>query len=280
MLELFQKLLYTLCMDKFFQISHNRDKYTKPIFFHSHDFYEIYFFVDGNVKYYIENESYTLAKGDVLVIPPGKIHRPVFEKQHDYERYVLWLFGDYISAHNGIKCFVERINRTIAEKNTRRVSFKDDSFYGIKALFDKLFSEFSSETELSQYAAQSCNILILDKILNSLKNAEILQEESHNIAAKAISYINDNVVNAPSLDQLADIFYVSKYYLSHKFKEYTRTTVHQYILMKKINLAKELLEKGNSPNKVCSMCGFSTYSNFYKVFTEQTGVSPRDYLKK
>lgn len=82
-------------MENCLRISHNKDNYTKPIYFHSHDFYEIYFFLDGNVKYYIENESYELAKGDVLVIPPWKLHRPVFGENVPYERYVLWIYGSY-----------------------------------------------------------------------------------------------------------------------------------------------------------------------------------------
>ena len=38
--------------------------------------------------------------------------------------------------------------------------------------------------------------------------------------------------------------------------------------------------KGIMPNKVSEMCGFSTYSNFYKGFTEQTKLSPKEFQKK
>lgn len=47
--------------------------------------------------------------------------------------------------------------------------------------------------------------------------------------------------------------------------------------MKKINLAKGLLQKGVSPQEISNICGFSTYANFYKAFKERTGVSPRNY---
>ena len=84
---------------------------------------------------------------------------------------------------------------------------------------------------------------------------------------------------APSPDELAAHFYVSKYYLLHQFKEYTKTTIHQYILMKRINLAKDYLESGFSPTSIYEKCGFSTYSNFYKAFTGQTGISPGNYKR-
>lgn len=224
-----------MCMkqNNYFQISHNRDKQISSIYFHSHDFYEIYFFVDGNVTYYIENECYNLEKGDVLVIPPGKIHRPVFEKVKEYERYVLWIFGEFIFAEKAIRNYLEQINQAIRENNTRRVSFKDDDYSEVKILFDRLISDYFSRNELSEYTSESCNILLLDKILNALKASEGYISESECITVKVISYINENVVNAPTLDELAEKFYVSKYYLLHKFKEYTKTTIHQYILMKK-----------------------------------------------
>lgn len=264
-------------MDNCFQISHNKENYTKPIYFHSHDFYEIYFFVDGNVTYYIENESYTLAKGDVLIIPPGKLHRPVIEGSKPYERYVLWLYSHYISSNDGISGHISALTRMIEEKNTRIVSFKGDALRTVTELFDKLLSDSVSEDALAQYTADSRIIFILSEILTGLKYTEKADGGQEDIVRQVISYINKNVTDAPSLEELSAKFFVSKYYLSHKFKEHTKTTIHHYILMKKINLAKELLEKGESPNSVCEKCGFSTYSNFYKAFTDQTGTSPRNY---
>lgn len=51
------------------------------------------------------------------------------------------------------------------------------------------------------------------------------------------------------------------------------------ILMKRINLAKDYLESGFSPTSIYEKCGFSTYSNFYKAFTGQTGISPGNYKR-
>lgn len=233
--------------------------------------------MDGNVKYYIENESYTLAKGDVLIIPPGKLHRPVIENDTTYERYVLWIYNRYVSSDEGTEKHLKEIIRLIEEKNTRLVSFNDSKLQTMTGLFDRLHSDFHSDNELARYSAESCITLILSEILAGFVHMKKADEEQGGLIRQVISYINQNVTNAPSLEELSAEFFVSKYYLSHKFREHTKTTVHQYILMKKINLAKELLEKGESPNEVCEKCGFSTYSNFYKAFTRQTGISPGNY---
>ena len=262
-----------------FQISHNKENYTKPIHFHSHDFYEIYFFMDGDVKYYIENESYTLTKGDVLIIPPGKLHRPVIEGNMPYERYVLWIYSHYAASREGVGKLFAEILRLIDDKNTRLVSFDGGALHTLTQLFDKLNSDFSSSDSLAYYTAEGCITLILGELVSKFKSAERASYEQGDLISRVISHINANVAEAPTLEQLSAAFFVSKYYLSHKFKEHTKTTIHQYILMKKINLAKGLLESGCTPQQVCEKCGFSTYSNFYKAFTQQTGVPPSKYKK-
>ena len=178
--------------------------------------------MDGNVKYYIENESYELTKGDILVIPPGKLHRPVIEENIPYERYVLWLYNSYVSSRDGIGRYIEAIDHTIGEKNTRLASFEGDELLKLTDLFDQLIHTFSSDDELAFYTSESYNILILEKILHTLKQTEKAKNEDGNIATRVISYLNRSITDAPSLDELSAHFYVSKYYLSHKFKEYTK----------------------------------------------------------
>lgn len=258
-------------------ISHNKDIYTKEILFHSHDYYEIYFFADGSVKYYVENESYELKKGDVLIIPPGRLHRPVIEENIPYERYVLWIYNSYLMNNSGINGFIQSINALADDKKTHLVSFDGNEYEQLRKLLDITLESFLSDDELSGYVAESCVMLILDKLKKEFSEISCAETEQGDIIRRVIAYLNEHFIDAPSLDELSAEFFVSKYYLSHRFKEYTKTTVHNYILMKKINLAKELLKSGTAPQDVCESCGFSTYSNFYKAFVERTGISPKKY---
>lgn len=260
-------------------ITHNKDIYMNNILFHSHDFYEFYFFVNGNVSYYVENESYEMKRGDILIIPPGKLHRPVIDNNLPYERYVLWIYRSYLTKDNGVHDFLTEINRLVKEKNTRLISFDGTTMEYLCKLLDATIMYYKSEEPISAFTTQSCITLILDMIRNNFLNAHYVDSSSDNIIRQVITYINDNFIRSPSLDELSERFFVSKFYLSHKFKEYTRTTIHNYILMKKINYAKELLNMDIPLHQVSEECGFTTYSNFYKTFVSQTGVSPRMYQK-
>lgn len=269
-----------MMIEKTYRISHNKNDVIQEYPFHSHDFYEIYFFVGGNVTYYIENKSYRLSQGDILILPPRTLHRAVIDTASaSYDRYVLWIYNSCLASNPGLKCFLENIHCAISEKNTLLLNMTSREHSAVFDLLDQLLDCFSSEDILADYLAESCIMLILNEICSKLKNMDQVIEASDDLIHHVISYINEHLVESLSLDELAAHFYVSKYHLLHQFKEYTQTTIHQYILMKRINLAKDYLESGLSPTSIYEKCGFSTYSNFYKAFTSQTGISPGKYQK-
>ena len=264
-------------MESIYRISHNINIAPMTFAFHSHDFYELYFYVSGNVTYYIENETYYLSKGDILIIPPGKLHRAIIKDNTPYDRYVLWIYADCFYENEGIRTLSEAVETLINEKNTRLVSFGGHELVLLKELFDKLDSAFNSKDEYFGCAGKSCITLILDEIRRGLSAVPESRQEHGELISRVIALINSDIADTPSLDELAAAFHLSKYYLSHKFKDYTGTTVHQYILAKRINAAKELLGKGLSTGEVCGKCGFGTYSNFYKAFVNITGESPKEF---
>jgi AraC-like DNA-binding protein len=82
-----------------------------------------------------------------------------------------------------------------------------------------------------------------------------------------------------SLDQLAEVFGISKYALLHEFKDYTGMPIYQYILARRVILAQQLLRQGAKPHEACEQSGFTNYPGFYRAFKARTGKSPNQYLK-
>ena len=97
-----------------FEAYHYREPHFHSLDFHSHDFYELYVFLDGSVTYYIEEKVYDLCAGDLLLIPPGKMHRPVLiENAPIYERIVLWINSGFLHSLGGgfVRCFADAEER-------------------------------------------------------------------------------------------------------------------------------------------------------------------------
>ena len=60
-------------------------------------------------------------------------------------------------------------------------------------------------------------------------------------------------------------FFISKYHLLRKFEAQVGTTVHRYILQKRLLNAKQLLAGGLAPSEVCTYCGFGDYAQLYRA---------------
>ena len=83
-----------------------------------------------------------------------------------------------------------------------------------------------------------------------------------------------------SLDELAERFYVSKYHLSHLFSRSVGTGVYRYVLLKRLQNAKEQLAGGKTPGEACRESGFQDYANFYRSFRAVYGLSPQEAAKQ
>ena len=97
------------------------------------------------------------------------------------------------------------------------------------------------------------------------------------LVSEIYDYIDKNFTDTLSVSQLAVHFHHNADYLTRVFQRFSGYTIKQFILLKRISYAKELLQKGYLPNDVCFLCGFQNYSNFSRCFHNHLGLSPRKY---
>ena len=74
---------------------------------------------------------------------------------------------------------------------------------------------------------------------------------------------------------------MNKYYLVHVFKQYKGVSPINYLISKRVECAKELLETTNYPiAQIAESSGFSSQSYFSQVFKKATNMSPNEYRKR
>lgn len=262
-------------LEQDFLIFHKMNAKFDNISFHSHDFYELVFFLGGEVEYYIEERTYSLVYGDILVIPPGIMHRIVIINHKDYyDRIILWVsfqFVENIFNKNSNLNLNNSLYSNLITPNTSDIK-KYIEFLDILANIN--------QQELDYYTESRCYLTLL--LINLNKNHIQPSNESINensiLIQQVIKYINDNINTDLNLDSIAQFFFISKFHLMRKFKEYTHCTIYSYILSKRIVNAKKMLKNGSSSTETAFACGFSTYANFYKIFVSKTGYKPSDFL--
>lgn len=273
-----------LMRDKRYEITHYRDSYLKKVSLHSHDFYELYFFISGDASYIIDNLKYKLQSGDILLISPSNLHQlDMHSHSVSYERIVLWINPRYIKSLSSAQtnlCDGFELRNKNQNFLIRNYRFSEN----IKALLLSL-CECQSANEYG--ADVQADILIksilleLGRYVHSHRTAnesDRVSKKTGSLVSSILSYIDNNLDKPLTLDELESVAFTSKYYLSRIFKEETNSTIHQYVLKKRLLLSKKYIEQGLPVNEVYLKCGFQDYSNFFRAFKQEYGITPKQYL--
>lgn len=264
-----------------FKIFHIRDKKDIKFEYHHHDFSKIVILIDGDLTYYIEGKAYILKPWDILFVNKNEIHKPVVNPDKYYERIVIWLNPDFMAKYaqgnnDLLKCFEVAIknNYNLLRLNMKSIEIIKNLIQDIQNCNNS--NEFGSEI-LKESLFVQLMVLMNRLFLNSDKNRDIEDIQYDKTIEGVLNYINSNLENDLSIDTIASEFFISKYYLMRKFKNQIGSSIHNYVVQKRLILARSLISEGLSMSSVCSRCGFNDYSSFVRAFKKVYGVSPSNY---
>lgn len=264
-----------------FEIYHSINTNPQPSIYQSHHFYEIYFLLQGSIRVIVDELDLNPVLGETLIYPPNCMHRITHtDSTVPYERFYIYLSKEYLSAVSTADySFIRELEQLTAggrcffrpgEEAVRELTEKADEII-----------EAARDTSPAAVLANRCRMtMYLIRLLGLLKESIASTEDSASSRMnELIRYINQNAAQPLSLDQLEEVFGISKYVLLHEFKDYTGMSVYQYILTRRVILAQQLIQQGAKPNQACEQSGFSDYTSFYRAFKARTGKSPNQYSK-
>ncbi len=269
--------------DSKFEIFHYRDAKFEGVPVHQHDFYEVYYFIGGSVEYSVEGRTYELKSGDLLLINPLELHQPrIAPDQQDYERIVLWINKNYLSELCFNKTSLTRCFDSSQPDHTNLLRPTKIQQSYISTMLDELITENTSDgyaVEIASEAILLRFLVELNRLTIDSKSALRKDEASSSIIPDVLEYINKHFCEKLTLNEIADEFFVSKYYLSHAFNNVVGTSVHRYIVLKRLIHAKQMLLSGIKSTTAATNCGFNDYAGFYRAFTAEYGVTPTEFVK-
>lgn len=228
-----------------------------------HNFHEIILFVGGQTTFLCEEERIPLSPYQTVIIPKETYHQFINVVDEEYHRCV-FSFYDI----QGLEELIEKCMHS-----TRVIDATDEQ----KMLFRKM-----NETVDSQYSDNEKQILM--HALLALLLSEIAQHRSaarvgskpSDITSKTIEMINGKVCGKTSIPELAKRLNVSVSTLTQTFKKDMNISVYQYMLRKKLILARQKIQDGESATVAALQCGFNDYSSFYKQYKKMFGSNPSE----
>ena len=123
-------------------------------------------------------------------------------------------------------------------------------------------------------------LLFLNRTVYESLHPERYGKSEKKLDRNLIRYIEEHINEDLRLDTLSELFFVSKYHISHLFKDKMGISLHQYILKKRLAMSKDALINGRKPSEVFREYGFSDYSVFYRAFVKEFGLSPQNLIRQ
>jgi len=265
-----------------FRLFHLKDSRAQKLDYHYHEFDKLILMLGGKVTYLVEGVTYFLQPWDILLVQHSMIHRPIIDPSEPYERVVIWLGRDWLAARSSPgesldACFDAarrrgfHLLRTAAE---RRLEYMGT----IQRLEEALRSSEFGSARLADALCQQLLIGVNRDILRD-RTAQI-ETDSYRVDPKIeeiLRYIAGNLSGDLTVGALARRFYLSRYYLMHRFKAVTGYTLHQYVNQKRLLRAGELIRAGMPVMKAAERAGFSEYSTFLRAFRGAFHMNPREF---
>ena len=241
---------------------------------HAHYFTELFYVLHGTGKFTVGGNSFSVKENNLVIINPNVEHTETSLKSSPLEYIVLAIenlsfsFGPE-ESENSFKIY-------------NFSPYRQETEFYLKALLKEIKVNGLKYETICQDILE---ILIIEMIRHTNYSLSI---SSSNTYSKKINkecgtvkrYIDANYKQNITLDLLSNISHMSKYYLIHSFQNFTGFSPISYLIKKRIDESRALLESADySIAQISEITGFSSPSYFSQVFKGQVGVSPAEYRK-
>ncbi|MDR1637927.1 MAG: AraC family transcriptional regulator [Treponema sp.] len=245
-------------------------------FQHFHQFYEIFILLDEKIGHIIEGDYYPVYRYDIVLLRPMLLHKSEYPAGPPSRRLII-----NFSVPRGSGFLDTMIPPVLSSFDAELPIYRFPEDIRLR-----LFGVLNDIFRLKMHSPPMRDLLIHSKFMEFLcllceyRNQNLyVQDLAYDSITQKIytitSYIHTHYAGDLSLEALAGRIYVSPYYLSHQFRRVTGFTLVNYIQMTRIRNAQQCLLGTNMKiSEVTEHCGFTSFSQFNRVFHKFCRTSP------
>ncbi len=237
-----------------------------------HTYTELYFITRGSGEFYIDNTLCPVQTNDLVIVNPNVLHQLLSYSEYQIEAIVIGMDGIFFTPNE----FTD-MSSSLYLKKSLKDNYKNISFYFKSILHEIKKMEFNYE--------EVCQNLLEILVTNVVRQTKCTitstsSARTNKECAFIKRYIDHHFAENISLDSLATMTHMNKYYMVHAFNKYIGYSPINYLIEKRISESKRLLETtSQSIAQIASTVGFSSQSYFSQVFKKSTGMTPNAYRK-
>lgn len=250
------------------------NKPNKDYQLHCHNFFEIYYFLEGDIDYLVEGTHYKPVPHSLLLLAPNVFHGVRVNNENTYRRVALHFYPELLSLER--RALLLSVFPGTAKDDSKEIYYEGmakEKFYPfLEALIE--CAELPADLQSAMVPVYLEALLSRIRVCGGSSNPPDSKEGSSETINQVIAYLNEQFTSQITLDLVAAKFCLSKHHLNKVFRKATGTTLWDYLSYKRVIYAKQLLMGGHSAEEASRMSGFSDYSAFYRAYRKITGNSP------
>lgn len=229
---------------------------------HIHNRFEILYAVHGGGTFVAEGVEYPITDGTIFLTRPREVHRIYPDPTVNYDRILIHFSKELIACADPNGILLEPFYK---RDLGCRLSYRTFEFSGtdMRRLFHNMQGNPDNAEEQRVKIISSLFFL-----LQNIRNAFYSKEHSQTLNSSGkingiLQYINENLIEELTLDDIAANMYISRSQLTRTFKKAVGSTINEYITVKRLTLAQQLIMGGSTVSSACYRCGFKDYSSFF-----------------
>lgn len=249
--------------------------------YHTKNEYEIFLLLEKQADYYIERSCYNMTRGSLMIIAPNEVRKLSDMEDMDFSRISICFEPSRIrdlreEGKRLLNCF---LMREMGENNM--VSLNERQIEEFIQLTNKIINCSISDTYGNDILAFSYLLQLLVFTNQVYNNSKPVMPGAMPVRVQPIlQYIDEHLCDDLTVDSIARALSMSRSNISKVFKEETDSTIHNYIISRRIVYAQKLLQQGHNVTETCYMAGFNDYASFIRCFKRITGNPPGMYKSK
>lgn len=266
----------------FYHLDYDERSYDLNMEFqHFHDFYEICILLDRTAAHIIEGSLYEIQPYDIVLLRPSLLHKTQYPKGSPPKRLMI-TFAIPRNTPGLENDYTELFS--IFDEPIPIFRFTEERRKEVLAPINDIFTISQQSSALQSVMIHSKFVEFLCAIHRySAENGYVREETGSSMSRRMYaiaSYIHGHYQQDLSLDEVSRRFYVSAHHLSRQFNKVTGFTFTEYVQMTRIRNAQQmLLNSSEKITDIAAQCGFTSFSQFNRIFNKQNGMSPSAYRR-
>jgi len=248
---------------------------------HAHNYFQIYFVLQGRLIHHIKDGQAELNPGDAFILPPNVPHY-IEIAENGVNFFALSFLPEFLLPNENkmVTDFLQTLTTSPIEKILPRLVLPHRDILFAESMLQRIDFEFQSKNTGKETMIQASVLVLLTlfaRIYFEEHAESITLELKKQTALHCMEYVENHFDEDLTLDEISRRFAMSRTAFCNVFSSVAGTSFREFLNQVRIQKACELLKSGEKASITAEKCGFADFSTFHRNFKKIMGLSPTQY---